>query len=570
MAALVSALLFLALPGLAADSTSPASIPAWRQAEDVAIIPIRGEIDRVTLHSLERRMKEARESGADAVVLAIDTPGGRLDATLDICNLLKDPAVTGPNVVAWIRPQAYSAGTIIALAAREIIVTPNATFGDAAPIHGMPLVGLIEMEATERAKIEAPILAEVIDSARRNHYDEKLVQSFVSIGVSLWLIEHVGDGRRVFVDQAECELIFGSAPTAEITRVTPPEVTSALAPVYPFLSTMSPRLPMSPSEQAWSAEEIREQIEFQQSRPSTRPSFARSAPGEWRMIGQVISSDRLLTVKAPEALHYGLASAVVGNETELRSFFGASTVRVIESTWSEQLTRFLISWPVRAVLALIFIICTLIEMATPGVGIFGLGSACSLVLLLGAPSLVGMAQWWEVALILAGVVLVAIEVFVIPGFGVIGVAGLACILVGFIGSFVSGDMSGPEARGEMTSALLSMLVVGVGLVIFFWIASRWLTQLPLFRRLVLSAQVNGGETATSAAGRSGGARTDRSLQAGDEGIAETDLRPSGRARFGERLLDVQSVGPWVSRGERVRVVRAGLVAEVESAGESRS
>ena len=134
------------------------------------MITIHGPIDRITLHSLERRLDEAKARGADAVVLDIDTFGGDLQATIEILYLLrsKSPA----NTVAWIHPKAYSAGTIIALAMREIVVDSNGVFGDAAPIQGMPLTGLRQMAPAERAKIEAPLLSELVHEARRHGWDE--------------------------------------------------------------------------------------------------------------------------------------------------------------------------------------------------------------------------------------------------------------------------------------------------------------------------------------------------------------------------------------------------------------
>ena len=182
--------------------------------------------------SLERRVQEALDDGADAVVLDLNTPGGGLEATLDICHLIKTDAPA--NTVAWINPQAYSAGTIIALACREIVVGRNASFGDAAPISPWGPIPI-----TERAKLESPILAEVIDSARRHHYDENLVQSFVSVGVELWLIEHVDTGERIFVDREEYRAVFGADPAQQLTRLAPPAA-PAPSPVRPWFSTLIP------------------------------------------------------------------------------------------------------------------------------------------------------------------------------------------------------------------------------------------------------------------------------------------------------------------------------------------
>ncbi|MEY4534751.1 MAG: hypothetical protein RLZZ246_1069, partial [Planctomycetota bacterium] len=159
LATMVAAVALLATGRSAAQappSPAPAAVPAWRHAPKVAVIEIHGEIDAITTSTLQRRLERAAKDGCDAVVLELDTPGGDVGATLDICSIIKSEAP--PNTVAWIHPKAFSAGTIIELSAREIIVSPAATFGDAAPITGLPGLGLIGLPATERAKIEAPIV----------------------------------------------------------------------------------------------------------------------------------------------------------------------------------------------------------------------------------------------------------------------------------------------------------------------------------------------------------------------------------------------------------------------------
>lgn len=158
-------------------------VPASRQANNIALLEVAGPIDRLTRQSLLRRAEEASASGADLLILELDTPGGDLEATLEICLFLKEK--TSLRTGAWVHPEAYSAGAIMALATDDIVMVPGARMGDAAPIQMSPL-GLVELSTTERAKIEAPVLAEVVDSARRNGYDEKLVQSMVSVRFALF------------------------------------------------------------------------------------------------------------------------------------------------------------------------------------------------------------------------------------------------------------------------------------------------------------------------------------------------------------------------------------------------
>jgi membrane-bound serine protease (ClpP class) len=170
------------------------AVPAGRQAGRVAVLPITGPIDQVTLWSLERRMKAMQEGAYDALVIELDTPGGEVDATLDICLRLKSDAPA--NTVAWIHPKAYSAGTIIALACREIVVAPGSVFGDAAPISVMPGLGLQPLPAAERAKFESPILDELDAAAAKRGEDQRLLQAFVVTERELWLVERTSDGAR--------------------------------------------------------------------------------------------------------------------------------------------------------------------------------------------------------------------------------------------------------------------------------------------------------------------------------------------------------------------------------------
>ena len=533
------------------------AVPAYRQANTVAVLTVHGPIDKVTLSSLERRIDKAIQDGAEAVVLDIDTPGGALEATLDICHLIRNDAPA--NTVAWVNPKAYSAGTIIALACREILVAPNAAFGDAAPISPFGPIPV-----TERAKLEAPLLSEVINSARRNHYDEKLVQAFVSVGVELWLIEHVQTGERIFVDQREYKLVMGEDPPAELTPVAPPSESSATPAVKPWFDRS---LSFPDATEPPDREVLQMQIEFEQDRPSSRRALSVAELGQWKPIRQVVSSDRLLVLRPQESAYYGLSTAVIADDDQLKAYFGAQTVKRYDQAWSESLVQFLTNPFVRGVLLVIFVVCLLIELAAPGLGVFGATAGVSLLVVVGAPWLTGMAQWWEILLIGVGLLLIAVELLIIPGFGVAGVGGAACVLVGLVGTFVSDDLGTSAGLFKGLAAVFTALfAAGVA----SWFLFRQLESLPLLGHLVLKTEL-GAPSGAALAGSGllesmGPARLP--LEAGDLGIADTDLRPAGRADFDGRLVDVKSISAYIERGTRLRVVSVGrFVIEVEDARE---
>lgn len=562
-------------PALLAQSggdAAPASVPAYRQANTVAVLTIEGVIDQVTLHSLERRVAEARRDSATAVVLDIDTPGGALNATLDICHLLKTDAPA--NTVAWINPQAYSAGTIMALACREIVLQENASFGDAAPIAATP-IGLVPLPAAERAKAESPILEEVIESARRNHYDERLVQAFVSVGVELWLVEHKTTGERIFVDREEYRRVFGEEPPQQQTVTAPPERAADPRPVVPYVDQFFPSDEdgaEAAGEEAADGEAGDASSSGASARPEltpTRPPLTEADHGQYRLVRQVISNERLLTLKSTEAKFYGLATTTIRDEQELKAYFGAQTLVRYDESWSEVTARFLMSFPVRALLIVIFLISLFIELAAPGIGVFGITAMVALLVLVGAPAMVGLAQWWGIAMVFLGLILIAVELFMLPGVGVAGLLGLLSLLIGMVGAFVTGDLSSTQGRYELWASVTTVITSFFAAGVLIWLISRQLKTLPFLDRVVLRTEL--GATPASSTGmlETMGATTgQRVLQVGDVGVAHTSLRPNGRASIDDRLVDVQSVDGFIEKGTPVRVVSVGrFVIEVEVANE---
>jgi len=551
-------LLMLGFAGPGDDDRAPTAVPAGRQANTIAIISIHGPIDGLTTRSLKRRLDEAADRGADAVVLEIDTPGGDLMATFDILELIRTKAPA--NTVAWIRPKAFSAGTIIALATREIVTTPTGRFGDAAPIQGMPLVGLRNMPAAERAKIEAPLLSELVYDARRQGWDEKLVQAFVAVDVQLWLIRRKTTGELLFVDAAEYERIFGEPPVStRLERLPAPVATEDRlfnAPIFPSERPSVPSENMAPEEVA----DLRESaIEFRQEMPSRRPQLDRADADDWELLGQVVSADELLVLRADEAVAYGLSSSdAIGDENDLQRFMGATTVIRLDETWSEGLVRFLTYWPVRAVLIAVMLIGFFLEISAPGYGVFGLAAVSALVMLLGAPLLAGLSDWWTVVVVVIGLGLVVTELFFLPGFGVVGVLGGLLLFAGLVGTFISGDPFDPAMRDQLFRGIAATLIGVLAAGTVSWLFWRTLPTNPFGARIILADEIGavGGPDRIEAT----------AIPLGSVGIATTPLRTAGRVEVDGRLVDAQSEDGFISPGTRVRVVasdRFGVRVEID-------
>ena len=528
------------------------AVPAGRQANRVAIIPLHGPIDRVTVNSLRRRIEEANARGFDAIVLELDTPGGDLNATFEILEIIRSEAPS--NTVAWVRPKAFSAGTIIALAAREIVTTPTGVFGDAAPIQAVPGLGLKQLPAAERAKIEAPLLSELVFDARRQGWDEKLVQAFVAVDIELWLLRNRETREILFVDADEYEQIFGSTPPRTgVTRLPAPAPRDPTTGLLPGAGSL-------PGNAAPQFETRDDAIEFVQERRSKRPVLGPEDAKDWEPLGQVVTQDELLVLRSEEARAYGLSSSIVDGDTALSDFFGASEIIRFPETWSERLVRFLTLWPVRAILIAVMLVGFFIEIAAPGYGVFGLAALAALAALVGAPWLAGLSDWWPAVIVIMGLGLVIAELFFLPGFGLAGLAGGGMIFVGLVGTFIQGDPFNSAVRADLLRGLLATTLgffVAGGAIWSLW---KFVPGLPISRRLVLNDAV--GRSAEQPPAESDSRAQD--LTPGSGGIAVTPLRPAGTVEIEGRMLDARTQGEYIDAGTPVQVVsqdRFGVVVE---------
>ena len=463
------------------------------------VIPVREQISEKTFEAMRRKALQARAHGADLLVLDMDTPGGQVKAALDIMRLLSTE-VRDIHVVCYVRPWAVSAGAAIALSCDEIVMAPSAVLGDAAPIS---MGG--QLEGVEREKSESVLRKEFNQAALRNGYSPDLAEAMVTIGNEVWLVRNKETGELRFVTRGQTSLEI------EVPRGT-----------------------------------------------STAPSMDNA---QWRLVRVIDSADKLLTLGAQEAVAYGFATAVVdplpdapfGPLLERYGFTGAPTV--MADTKLEKLVGFLTSPAVSGILFFIAVLALYVELNTPGFGLAGAVAIIAFAILFGSRYLTGLAQWWEVAVIVVGLILVVVEVFILPGFGVLGIVGLLMIVAGLLAIAIPnapGEWPWPTTPlswEEFGNTVFAMGLAMVAAIITAMVVAQHLPRLPLARRLVLPDAPGFDEAP---------AMEDspiHQIAVGDIGIAQSTLRPVGKVRFGQLLLDASSTGEMIQRGSSVRVIR---------------
>jgi membrane-bound serine protease (ClpP class) len=292
---------------------------------------------------------------------------------------------------------------------------------------------------------------------------------------------------------------------------------------------------------------------------------------QWKLIRKVHDGQTLLTLSQAQAVAVGLArSDAIGGVGDLQRFLAAGSVFEVRQTWSEAIANWLTSPVVRGVLVMALLLGAYIELQSPGLGLPGAVALLALGALIGGPFMVGLAEIWHLILIAVGLVLLGVEVLLIPGFGFVGISGLLLMLAGLVLAAVPTTGRGPvplpdPAMVERLWASVAWTMAGLaaGLVGLYWL-TKYFGRIPVLNRLVLG-------TAQSLPAELQPVRGDKGvgegqIAVGNLGQAVAQLRPTGRARFGQRIVDVVSLGEWIEPGRRVRVVEVAgnrVVVEAE-------
>jgi membrane-bound serine protease (ClpP class) len=276
------------------------------------------------------------------------------------------------------------------------------------------------------------------------------------------------------------------------------------------------------------------------------PQLAEAMVDESIGIPGVVEKGKLLTLSTKEAVRLGFAKGQVTDEAELLTVIGHPRAQIIttEPNWAEGVVRFLTNPLVAPLLLSLGILGLVMEIKTGAFGIGGLLSLVSLSLFFGSSFILGLAGWEEVLLLGLGLLALVVEVFVLPGFGIAGVLGIIAVA----GSMVLALMGGHPTSGDVAQALA---VLGASLFITAAVMYAWLRHLPNSGRwsgLLLQGAGHRSEGFTSA--------PSRPELVGLNGVALTDLRPSGAARIGEERLDVVTEGEYVPQGSPVQLVRS--------------
>lgn len=405
----------------------------------VYVIDISGDIDLGLAPYVQRIVNEAEEKNADAIILKVNTFGGRVDAATQIRDAIINSKIL---TIAFIDKRAISAGALISISAKKIVMSPGSTIG------ATTVVDQSGTKATE--KYQSYMRSEMRSTAERNGRRPDIAEAMV-------------DERIVIKDFPELD-----------------------------------------------------------------------------------DSTKLLTLTTEEAFKVGYCDFVANNISDVLEHFNLKNAELIytEVNWAEDIVRFLSNPIISSLLIMLGILGLLTEIKTPGWGLAGTIGLISLALFFGTSYILQLANIWEILVFIVGLVLLLIEIFYIPGFGLLGILGII-LMIGSIFFGLIGDFP-VISENEISNALIQLAFSLVGSIVFLFILWRFLPGVPIWGRLVLSTSENQTEGFIS--------NPDFSYLLGKRGKALTQLRPAGIALIENKRYDVLTEGEFISKDEDVEVV----------------
>jgi membrane-bound serine protease (ClpP class) len=274
----------------------------------------------------------------------------------------------------------------------------------------------------------------------------------------------------------------------------------------------------------------------------------------WHSTRVVKEESQYLTLTAEQARDLGVAREVVNNFEELCELEGISRsdVRTADTDWLDGLVDFLRDPWTSVVLVMLGITCLILELKMPGVGLPGIVSAICFLLFFWSHSQVsGQIVWLAFLLFLLGLILIGVEIFVIPGFGITGISGIILVL-GSIGLVAYGHW--PRSNEEWIGygqALGPFTLAIAGAIVSAFMLARYLPHIPYANRLILKPQEESSEFSEEPADS---IHPEMAALLGAIGVAATPLRPAGKVQFGDDFVDVVAEGSYVLPGTRVQVI----------------
>jgi len=280
------------------------------------------------------------------------------------------------------------------------------------------------------------------------------------------------------------------------------------------------------------------------------PQIAEAMVDEKIIVEGISDSTSVITFSVSEAILNGFCEGEyksIGAILAAQNLQSAELIEYEEGS-IEQIIAFFLSPAISGILILIIIGGIYFELQTPGVGFPILASIVATILYFTPYYLSGLAENWEILVFILGIVLLAVELFVIPGFGIFGILGIIGILAGLVLGMIPNQEFDFEfvTSADLFGAMLTVILGALGSVILiFWLTPK-INQWGAFRSVALA------DTHQRSEGYTSSFYSNDLL--GKTGVVHFRLRPSGKVEIDGEIYDAYSRGEFVEQGETIVVI----------------
>lgn len=290
------------------------------------------------------------------------------------------------------------------------------------------------------------------------------------------------------------------------------------------------------------------------------PRIAEGMVDENVVIDSLKQAGKVITFTTSEAIENGYCEAKVESIEEIlkRNSVESYELETYQLGATEKIIAVFLNPFISGILILVIIGGIYFELQTPGVGFPLIAAIVALVLYLVPYYLNGLAEYWEIIALFVGVLLIIAEIFVIPGFGVAGIAGISLTVISMILIMLNNDFFNFEfvPLGDIIVASFATLGGLAGGILLLFFGGAKLTQTKAFQRITLNdtQEVKDGYSVN----------TFNANLIGQKGKAYTILRPSGKVIINEQIYDAFTRGDYVEKDEAIEVIGAeGVTLKVK-------
>lgn len=282
------------------------------------------------------------------------------------------------------------------------------------------------------------------------------------------------------------------------------------------------------------------------------PRIAEAMVDPALFVENVSDSGKVLTFTPREAMEWGFCEGEADSMEDLLSKAGIQTyvIKADHKTLLDRIIGLLLSPALQGILILLIIGGIYFELQTPGIGFALIASVIAALLYFAPLYLEGLAANWEILIFVAGVILVLVEIFAIPGFGVAGISGIVLIVSGLSLSLVGNvvfDFSDVPFVDLFQAFAFVVFFFFLSVILSIWLGQKLITSTPFsFLALHADQKKENGYVSVSLESRA---------VVGKEGEAYSILRPSGKVIVEGEVYDAVAESSWIEKGSRVKVIR---------------